>query len=252
MLEKLSYETTQLNCSNKVSPQTKDVIFVFEGGGVYSPRFFNIVSREDKVIYPDESFKRFFDSYALSLFELKKSNSSTLRFLREQKAFDKDREYFYFSNSDLKAALQCHKDLIGKNIKVIATSWGSNGAHRFIRSLNARNEPIKAVIFFDPVRKGFLAFGALRNILTMSNSRFYKKLQNTELFINHYQKSDDGSLGVAKVRGNSIPSADINLNLSVNCISKEEHIPFVRINHKNIFNCPTLKENFKQFLNKGN
>jgi hypothetical protein len=253
-LSDISYETSNLDCRNKIGLDTKEVLFIFEGGGVNSPRYFNIVNNEAKIKakFPGPIYNQIYNAYANSLFELRKSNSYTTRFLRAHNVFTKDRVIFYFKNSNVDGALACHQQVSSKNTKVLAMSWGSNGAHKFIKELNRINEPIKAVIFFDPVRKGFLAFSALRNILTSSNSRFYKKLSNTELFINHYQKTYDGSLSIAKVRGNSIPSADINLNLSKNCLSKNEEIPFVRLNHKNIFNCPTLVENIKLFLRKGN
>ena len=191
-----------------------------------------------------------FENFKQTIFELKDSGSYTIRFLAKNDFFKNYKNHIYLPHNKLKDAKNCiHKlKLKNRKLKIISLSWGGDTAQRFIKYLKRNLIEVDAAFFIDPVRKGFLSVGALRNIFTRSNSPFFYKSSNLKRMYNFYQKTDDGSLGITKVRGNSIPSSDINVNLSTNCLSETAKIPFTRVNHKSAIRCPVVLNRFKEFL----
>lgn len=247
-----SLNTSQVNQCKKLSLD-KETYFIFDGGGVYSDKVLNleIAKRELFQGYnqdEQEILAPIFKSYKEISFEAKKSGSYTIRFLIKNDFVKDMQQLIYLSHKDLRFAKRCISKNKLKSIKIIANSWGGDTAHKFSKHLNKKNIFIKSSFFIDPVRKGFLSTGALKNIFTKKNSSFFYKTSNTNKLYNFYQKSDDGSLGLVKVHGNSIKSADKNINLSKNCLNESAEFTFTNINHKSAILCPVVLENFKQFL----
>ncbi len=253
--KKLLKNKSQMDQCQLIKNDKEDIFFIFEGGGVYSKELYDLHTLKEDIFegfsYEDYTLlSPLFKNFEQTIFEKKKSGSYTIRFLAKNNFFNSYKNLIYLPHNKLKTAKRCIQKLNLKNrkLKIISLSWGGDTAQRFIKYLRRNRIEVDSVFFIDPVRKGFLSAGTLRNIFTRSNSPFFYKSSNVKRMYNFYQKTDDGSLGITKIRGNSIPSSDINVNLSTNCLSETAKIPFARVNHKSAIRCPVVLNRFVEFL----
>ncbi len=272
-IQENSDQNAKMKCpTNNELKSKKEIIFAFDGAMAYYPlnfelnKFFNHnknVTEKEKREKKDDIFREVYNSKQYRMEKKKKAPSPlrSLLFLSLKEPIPSSKEILYYSYHHLGKAYQCMKSIHKNNptieFKLIGYSWGGDAVQRMIKKMEKDDIHVKSAMTIDPVRKGLLGFGALKNIFTRKNSKFFKKNHHVERYYNLYQKTDSKTLPLIKIFGNSVNEADVNINLSDECFFSQKRfegdfsnlleLP-ERATHINLEYCTNVREVYRVFL----
>jgi len=255
-LDEKSKNKYDYRCDLSSLDSKDEYIIAIDGSNSYTPIEFElsrlnaIKTAEDVSVLSDLRHKNWRLNEVIEKEQNRKSFSPmTQLLLKSETKLNSNQEALYFSHANPHMAFRCIKDIKSKKpiikIKIIAYSWGGNSAQKVMNKLERKNIEVDSALLIDPVRKGFLATGVIKNITGTKDSSFFKKNSNVKKLTTIYQKSNTNVMAFIAIRGNPAQGADKNINLSQKCSSV---IGNFTLSHLSLGFCQETRDEFRDFI----
>ena len=264
-LDEKSRNRYDYRCDLSAIESTDEYIIAIDGANSYTPiefelsRLNSIKASKDEKLFDKLDFKNKALSKLISKEQDKKSFSPMTQLLLNSKTKLKAKqESLYFSHANPNMAYRCIKEIKEKKpnikIKIMAYSWGGNSAQKVINKLERDQVNIESVLLIDPVRKGFLGTGVIKNITGTKDSGFFKKNSNVKKLTSVYQKTNTKALAFIAIRGNPVDGADRNIDLTQKCTMPMVFNPETKklekptLGHLSLGFCQETRNEFRNFV----